>query len=79
MDKFKINPGGMTDQPQERKIFITGSGRGMYLWIGNDGVNNRKCYGTISGTETLRKLAETLLEKLPKKKKSTRRLQNLSK
>ncbi len=40
---------------------MTGKGRRAYLWIGNDAKGDMRCYATLSGTKTLRKLAHAIL------------------
>ncbi len=38
-----------------------------YIWIGADGPVDKRCFGTISGRTTIRKLAHALLEAIGEK------------
>lgn len=53
-------------RPNNPAVFVVGSGRNMYLWIGNDADEDKFCFATLSGVASLRQLAEEILDRLPK-------------
>lgn len=53
-------------RPNNPTIFVVGTGRNMYLWVGNDADEDKFCFATLSGTSRLRQLAEEILDRLPK-------------
>lgn len=43
---------------------IRGGKRNTYLWIGNNAPGDGRCYATLSGPATLRKLARAILDEV---------------
>ncbi len=60
--KFKLKEGhSVPCLANKPSIFITGTGRNTYLWIGNNSDDSGWCFATMSGRKTLRKLARKIL------------------
>ena len=62
---FRLDTGDFLHRaPNDPILTITGTGRGAYLWIGNNAENDKACFATIAGRETLRALARNILAAL---------------
>lgn len=67
--EYKCDPGEYFYSGADKPIiFVTGSGRNAYLWIGNDERDSKFCFGTLSAPKALQ-LAESILAAIKPKKK----------
>jgi len=48
---------------QQRIIVLVPGGKIAYIWIGNDDVGNKACFGTLSGRD-LKKFAKSILREV---------------
>lgn len=65
--KIKMKSGHPDFYCNDPAIFITGTGRHTYLWVGNDSIMDKRCFSTISGEKTLERFAVNILKSLKSK------------
>ncbi len=59
--QVKLRTSGFADAAEPIIEFIPGRKSSTYLWIGNNADGDKRCYGTVAGAITLRKLAKAIL------------------
>lgn len=65
MKAIKLDEGEhLNRSPNNPIIHLVEDGQRSYLWIGNDAVNDKACFATLSGAATLRRLAKGILSEV---------------
>lgn len=65
--RLKMKEGQKIGSVNTPAVFINGTGKHTYLWVGNDAPDDKLCFATLSGPKTLEKLAINILKALKSK------------
>lgn len=58
---FSLTSGESHMRSESPALFVL-NGAQPYLWIGNDGTQNKGCFATISGRARLQRIAKAILK-----------------